>query len=251
MPDFDKGTLPAAAGKMGEMRFDMSGTALVLECEVVVDGRGNLPLELVLSGVPADELPPRGDVPYGCLVIRGEQTILVDTGLGPRESPLGGGGGELARAGLAPDLVLVTHRHGDHVAGLLDGLFPQARHLMPRAEWEAVRADAQVAVEPFEGQLELAPGITVLPAPGHTSGHVAVEVGSRDGLLWAADAFLHPLQVERPELTGRLDADAAATVASRRALLARAAERGHVLAASHWDVAGTVEAIGGGHRLRS
>jgi glyoxylase-like metal-dependent hydrolase (beta-lactamase superfamily II) len=238
---------------MRAMRFEGLEIRLSLaqaECEVVVDGRGNLPHELALTSAPPDELPPERDVPYGCLLVRAEQTILVDTGQGRRESPFGGLGGELADADLTPEVVVITHRHGDHIGGLLDGLFPSARHVMPRAEWEAVREQVQVEVEPLDGELQLADGVTVLPTPGHTPGHVAVEIGAREGLLWAADAFLHPLQVERPEWTGRLDADAEATVETRHALLARAAERGHVLAASHWEVAGTVEETGGGYRLR-
>ena len=76
-------------------------------------------------------------------------------------------------------------------------------------------------------------------APGPRSGahpaHTAVEVGESVGLLFAVDALLHPLQARRPDWGHGLDHDVDAAVATRRTLLARAADRGHVIAASHWD----------------
>src|SRR5215212_6393708 len=90
-------------------------------------------------------------------------------------------------------------------------------------------------LEQISEEVEVTDGVRLVPAPGHTRAHLAVEVGESGGLLFAVDALLHPLQVRRPDWGHGLDHDAAAAVATRRALLARAAERGHVIAASHWD----------------
>ena len=48
--------------------------------------------------------------------------------------------------------------------------------------------------------------------------------------------FLHPLQAEHPAWGRGMDFDAEVAVATRRSLLARAAARGHLIAAPHWDV---------------
>lgn len=69
-------------------------------------------------------------------------------------------------------------------------------------------------------------GVRLLPAPGHSPAHVAVEIGDHGGLLFAVDALLHPLQVEHPEWGRGLDHDPELAIESRRSLLARAAGRG-------------------------
>jgi N-acyl homoserine lactone hydrolase len=85
--------------------------------------------------------------------------------------------------------VINTHLHFDHCGG--NRLFPgvpihvQARELADARslddytirEW--VDFDGATYVE-HEGEVELLPGIRLLPAPGHTAGHqvVVVEIGS-------------------------------------------------------------------------
>src|SRR5438874_4491480 len=94
------------------------------------------------------------------------------------------------------DIVLVinTHLHFDHCGG--NRLFPgvpihvQARELADARsrddytirEW--VDFDGATYVE-HEGEVELLPGIPLLPAPGHTDGHqvVVVETGADTNVL--------------------------------------------------------------------
>jgi len=45
---------------------------------------------------------------------------------------------------------------------------------------------------------EVAPGIRAVPAPGHTPGHVALEIRSQGQMLTdAVDTLLHPILIER------------------------------------------------------
>jgi glyoxylase-like metal-dependent hydrolase (beta-lactamase superfamily II) len=78
-------------------------------------------------------------------------------------------------------------------------------------------------LEIIHQQTEISPGITVIPAPGHTPGHMAVEVASgEDRLLHIGDAAFHPIHLEEPEWPCVLDLDRAAATRTRRALLERA-----------------------------
>jgi glyoxylase-like metal-dependent hydrolase (beta-lactamase superfamily II) len=101
--------------------------------------------------------------------------------------------------------------------------------------------DDAAVLERIDRETVVAPGIRVVPAPGHTPGHLAVSVADGvDELLWAADAFVHPANVADPEPASRMDTDRPLTVATRRSLLERAAQRGAVLAATHHRVRGRV-----------
>jgi glyoxylase-like metal-dependent hydrolase (beta-lactamase superfamily II) len=90
-------------------------------------------------------------------------------------------------------------------------------------------------LERIAEEVEIAESVRVVPAPGHTPAHLAVEVGSSGGMVYAVDAFLHPLQVDRPDRGRGMDHDPDTAVATRHALLTRAAEHDHLIAASHWD----------------
>jgi glyoxylase-like metal-dependent hydrolase (beta-lactamase superfamily II) len=249
-------------------------TADGIECRILSDGRGGIPPTL-FDDVAPDELeaalgaaPQPRDAPYGCLLVQAEDaTILVDTGLGSAEHPFGGSGGglqdELRRAGVASadvDIVVISHGHLDHIGGLTrDGVpaFPRARYLIAEGEWRHWTSPAVLdgiselaatparthlpalaeagVVEQVAGEVEIAEGVRLVPAPGHTAAHLAVEVGASNGLLYSVDALLHPLHVDHPDWGRAMDSDPAQAVATRRSLLERASARGHAIAASHWD----------------
>ena len=92
------------------------------------------------------------------------------------------------RCGLRPeavDYVYVTHRHGDHYAGMAD---------LPRAVWLAAPGDAgeirralpQHADRIFAAGAEIVPGVQVLPLPGHTPGLAGLLFASEDGMVAVA-----------------------------------------------------------------
>lgn len=129
----------------------------------------------------------------------------------------------LAELGVSPDAithVLITHPHGDHYAGVLyeteNGLairFPNARHFMGRADWEGNPnrgkpgamldrlevIDRAGLLELVDTETEVAPGVTMIPAPGESPGHCLVRIASGDETaVVLGDLIHHGIEVQRP-----------------------------------------------------
>jgi glyoxylase-like metal-dependent hydrolase (beta-lactamase superfamily II) len=80
------------------------------------------------------------------------------------------------------------------------------------------------SIELVEGEKEIVPGISVVPAPGHTPGHLAVAITSgATQFLHMSDTVLHPLHLENPSWRPIFDLDAEGAAKSRQHLLDRAA----------------------------
>jgi glyoxylase-like metal-dependent hydrolase (beta-lactamase superfamily II) len=214
--------------------------------------------------------------PFNSLLARtAGRLVLVDGGLGATAATLQAPAGrllsELSALGVEPgdiDDVIVTHAHGDHVGGLLTGdnpTFPRARHYLGRAEWgfwmeqdphprlpadlaplliESARTalsalERATGLELIDGDMEVAPGVGVRHAPGHTPGHLVVELNNGgDPLLYLADAVIHELQFEHPTWVSALDVDAELTGHTRARLLARASEEQFLVAGFHLERTG-------------
>jgi N-acyl homoserine lactone hydrolase len=123
------------------------------------------------------------------LIRSGPEAILFDVGHAGRRRALVA---SLARHGLEPGdvtTVVISHSHYDHVQNL--DLFPRAALCLHPAEladapgdparppWTRHLFDGR-EVRPVAGATELAPGVGVLPLPGHTAGSVGL-VAETDG----------------------------------------------------------------------
>ena len=201
------------------------------------------------------------------LVEEGDRKILIDAGFGHFLGPnFGRHALALANAGVTADeidTVIITHGHADHFAGLVNPdlqlRFPNAQILWNAAEWTYwtsdqavadVRASAQPdafkdlfinttqAVLPVAApnveqldvsvEREVAPGILLLPAPGHTPGSIVVLIES-DGeqLLYASDTTLLVKQNSiAPGWVSAFEYDGPSLVETRIKLLDRAASDG-------------------------
>jgi hydroxyacylglutathione hydrolase len=110
------------------------------------------------------------------------RTLLVDA---PQEAPILEA---IERTGWKPDLLIITHHHGDHVEANL--ALKQRYNLTivgPKAEASKIPGIDQTVGEgdtiPFGSE-----AIAVLETPGHTAGHVSY-LFPRSGVLFAADTL--------------------------------------------------------------
>jgi glyoxylase-like metal-dependent hydrolase (beta-lactamase superfamily II) len=251
------------------------------DIEVLVISDGVLPIPAATLATNADTadltswlddmfLPDVLDWPLNVVVVRsGDQTILVDAGLGA-EFPGFPRAGQLAlrldAAGIDPasvtDVVL-THMHMDHIGGLLgDGLkarlqgdlqvhvasaeaefweSPDFSHTaMPTGVPDALRSAAtrfldeyRGLLRPFDKEHEVAPGVLVSRTGGHTPGHSIVRLDSRgDRLTFAGDA-LFQVAFDNPEWHNGFEHDPEEAARVRVRLMQELASTGESLVATH------------------
>jgi glyoxylase-like metal-dependent hydrolase (beta-lactamase superfamily II) len=201
------------------------------------------------------------------LISAGSRSILVETGSGNYLGPTTGKLlDSLAAAGAAPadiDTILLTHMHPDHSAGLTDlatgkRIYPNAELVVHEDEPKHWNDDAAMArgtdrekklffqqareqMAPYRDRMrlfrsgEVAPGITAIPAPGHTPGHTAylLESGTDRLLIWGDTVHIPEVQVPRPEVTMVVDSDRAGAEASRRRIFDMAASERLLVTGMH------------------
>jgi len=192
----------------------------------------------------------------------------------------------LAAAGARPeeiDFVMCTHLHHDHVGWntqLRDGrwvpTFPNARYVISKPDFDHYRKlDADPAApEPVEfgtfrecvlpiveaGRADLVEGphrlddhLEILPAPGHSAGHVVFKLDSRGArAFFIGDVLHHLLQVYYPHWNFPKNTDAEQARSSRRRVLELCAATGALVLPGHVGApfAGRIEAAAGGFRPR-
>ena len=202
------------------------------------------------------------------LVRTGRHTILIDTCIGCDKTntriPDWGGRTDrgwlerLAKAGVRPeevDFVFCTHLHVDHSGWntqLLDGrwvpTFPNAKYIFSRVEYEhnkglnndIYRENVLPVVEAGQALMvetdhALDDNIWLEHTPGHTPGHVAVNLRSDDdhALMWG-DMLHSPMQCLRPDWWFMSDSHPKQGIETRRRVLEDCCEHHRLVLSAHF-----------------
>lgn len=252
------------------------------DIDALVISDGVLPLPTATMATNADPadlanwldtmfMPPDAfDWPLNVMVVRsGEQTILIDAGLGGQFAGFPRAGQfpqRLQAAGIALDEVtdiIITHMHMDHVGGLLvpgvkEGLRADVRihvcatevefwtspdftqTVMPKPVPAVLRSTAKSFYEKyreclclFEESQEVAPGVVARLTGGHTPGHCVVDVTSRGERLTFAGDAVFPVAFDHPEWHNGFEHDPEESARVRADLFEELAANRGLLVAAH------------------
>jgi len=213
-----------------------------------------------------------------------DKTYLLDTGAGAWNAmgdTMGRAESNLRTAGITPeqiDAIILTHAHPDHHEGLLTAektaRFPNAELIINETEhafWhdDGILNQAPAEVKPFFASArnalapyasrtrkvkagEVAPGLALEHAPGHTPGHSILRVASGNEQLLLVGDSIHNvvIQTAQPEVTFVFDADGKQAAASRRRVLDMAAADGLLISGAHMPFPGFGKVLKDGSAFR-
>ena len=182
----------------------------------------NAPASMTITPVLVADLHVEGErMPvYVHVIDHPDARVLVDTGMtelhpwlddmDPRLWPLGEQDFDIAGI----DIVVNTHLHGDHCGG--NHLFAGKPIYVQRRELDDARTENDYTIRewleapgvqyvPIDGELELLPGVRLLPAPGHTPGTQVVG-GETDGrpVVIGGDMAVWFGELDEPRTEGQL-----------------------------------------------
>ncbi len=242
---------------------------LVLPAAIMAPDAPKAELDALLAtlGQGPEQVMPATNI---TLIETSSELILVDTGSGASFQPTAGKLMEnLSAAGVDParvTTVVFTHAHPDHLWGTIgenDVLrFPRASYAIAAAEWDFWMAPDRAATMPealrpyvlgAQRHLggvkervrmarpgdEIVPGVRVIDTPGHTPGHLSLELAGGDGLIVVGDALpSSAVSFAHPEWRFGFDTISDVAIESRRRLLDRAAAEKTTLIGYHWPYPG-------------
>jgi N-acyl homoserine lactone hydrolase len=186
------------------------------------EGAGSEVSPPTITPVRVADLVAEGEVMpvYVHVIDHPDGRVLVDTGLtelhplvadmDPRLIPLS----EQADFDVAGiDIVVNTHLHFDHCGG--NHLFAGRPTYVQRRELDDARSKDDYTIRewvdapgvqyvPVDGELEVLPGVRLMPTPGHTPGSqvVVVETGGRPAVI-AGDTAVFFAELDEPRTEGQ------------------------------------------------
>lgn len=276
----------AEAHRFNNGNFDitvLSDGFLTLPADVLLPDASPEERKSILTSLGGDMTgaPVQANVP---LIRHDNDLILIDNGAGVNfQESAGRLAGNLKAAGVAPESitkVVFTHAHPDHSGATLtpEGkvLYPNAHYYISQAEWDfwtdkqfetrrpaAIHGFAKGAQRDLfavEDRLtllragdEIVAGMSVVDTPGHTPGHISLELAGRDNLLITGDACTNDvIFFAHPQWHFGFDTDPETALKNRRMLLDRAASEKLKLLGYHWTYPGVgyAERQGDAYRFR-
>jgi glyoxylase-like metal-dependent hydrolase (beta-lactamase superfamily II) len=155
-------------------------------------------------------------------------------------------------------MMIDTHLHFDHAGGntyrdaegQLRLSFPRARYVVQRSEYQwATQVNERTAASYFEhnfapvmeagrlelveGEVEILPGITLMPTPGHTPGHQSVRLDSGgETALFLADLVPTVAHLPLPWIMG-YDVEPMVTLETKRRILRMASDQRWLVVFEH------------------
>lgn len=144
--------------------------------------------------------------------------------------------------------VAITHKHEDHVSGLIapDGseAFTKLKRVWIGAGDTSVFTGRlepiRDRVVPMSEKVAINDWTTAIPTPGHTPGHSVYHVRSGTGhlLAWGDTVHVPTLQFDQPNVSWELDGNQSQARAARAALLEQLTQPHHFVAGAHLDSPG-------------
>lgn len=220
-----------------------------IEINAITDGSGQFTPDLLkgadeaeITQLITDAGKSTIDTNFNAFVVKsGAATVLIDAGprdlMGPTAGALSG---ELDKAGIATGDIthlVFTHIHPDHVAGALtpDGkpVFENAEVFIAKDDhafwcdpsnftnapemqmhWHELALVLDKAygarISPVSNTADITSGVSLLPLPGHTPGHVGVRISEgAESFLHVADiVHVQDVQLANPDIAVVFDLDA-------------------------------------------
>ena len=247
----------------------------------------NASVDDVKGAMTAAGLPPDFvSIPLTVVALSiGGKTVLCDSGSGGQWQPTAGKlPANLKAAGIDPasvSTILISHFHPDHIYGLMAKdtnapMFPNAEIVVNAGEYkwwtEAGRVEKLPEarkklgqrindvfptwknIRQVEGEVEVAPGVRIVAAPGHTAGHVAFHLASgKDQMMISNDtAYVPALNAAHPGWHGAYDQDKPLAEASRRRVLDRVIADKMMICGAHFPFPGaaTIAKDGDGYAIQ-
>lgn len=209
--------VPANPIDMAAVRQLAGESSLPVRLNVFDFASGSYPGAIIVAG--SDFTPITMDMTVFQVVNADGSTLMIDSGLTRTDfaAMFPGGAFDAARfdrlqAGLrSASLILFTHEHRDHLAGLLNS--PYQAELLPKTlltqeqldnagRYLTVTAEQHSSIRTvrYTDYLAVAPGVVLIKMPGHTPGSQMVYVRLADGreFLLAGDVVWNMQNLTRP-----------------------------------------------------
>ena len=235
---------------------------------------------LAAAGMTTDYVP----IPLTVVVLKvGDNLIMIDSGsgVGQWQSTAVSLPANMKAAGIDPaaiGTILISHFHPDHIFGLMERgtnapLYPNAELVVSAPEYRWWTEPGRVEKLPDErkplgariqavfptwqnftlvdGEKEVAAGVRLVNAPGHTPGHSAFLVSSGNEQLMISNdtAYVPALLAPHPEWQGTYDQDGPLAAETRRKLIDRVIADRIAICGAHFPFpgAGTFSKDGSGY----